>query len=166
MEPFLYLCHDLKLSVPVVKGCWVAFNHVFSLTGIDLTSISVVCHMFCSFEKFCLPRVVWPLDWNISLVLSCLSILSWPQISTSPGRPPFCLLSCRPKGLVTCTASPIVFSILGVERPASSLSFLTSMPRPRILLCLTHRLMSSPFHPWLILWTVIKMNSCSTLSKL
>ena len=43
----------------------------------DLAVSSVVSHMFWSFERSCSPRQIRPTDWNLSLVLHCLS------------RPPF-----------------------------------------------------------------------------
>ena len=95
-----------------------------------------------------------------------LSLLSWPLISTSPGRRPFCLLLCQPKGLVSCTASPFVFVICGVGDPASFTFCLTSLPKPRILRFLTLVLMSSWSRPWMILCTVTGKNSCSAPSEL
>ena len=74
-EFFFYLCCCHGLSVPAVKGYWVALNHVFSLTGTDLASNLVVSGMFCSFEKSCLALEVRPPDWNLSLGFWCLS---WP----------------------------------------------------------------------------------------
>ena len=65
------------LSVPAVKGYWAALNHVFSLTGMDLAASSDVSCMFQNFKRSCPPREIRPLDWNLSLVLRCLS------------RPPF-----------------------------------------------------------------------------
>ena len=53
----------------------MTLNYVFSLTGTDLASSQVVSWMFRSFEKSCPLREVRPLDWNLSLVLQCLS---WP----------------------------------------------------------------------------------------
>ena len=51
----------------------MALNHVFSLTGMDLVSNTMVSRMFRSFEKSCPPWEVRPLDWNLSFIL-----LSWP----------------------------------------------------------------------------------------
>ena len=45
--------------------------------GVDLTASSVVSRMFRSFERSCLPREIRSPDWNLFLVLRCLS------------RPPF-----------------------------------------------------------------------------
>ena len=72
-EVFLYLRQELCLSVPAVKGCQAAQNHVFSLTGMDLAASTVVSRMFHSFERSCSPQEMWPPDWNLSLVLLCLS---------------------------------------------------------------------------------------------
>ena len=68
-EVFLFLRQELGLSVPAVKGCWAALNHVFSLTGMDLAASSVVSWMFCNFERWCPPRETRHPDWNLSLVL-------------------------------------------------------------------------------------------------
>ena len=75
VEFFLYLHHDLKLSVLMVMIYRKALNHVFSLAGMDLASITVVCRMFCRFEKSCLLQEVQLHDWNLSLVFR---YLSWP----------------------------------------------------------------------------------------
>ena len=53
----------------------MALNHVFSLTGMELASNTVVSRILRSFEKSCPPREVRPPDWNLSLVLRCLP---WP----------------------------------------------------------------------------------------
>ena len=72
-EFFLFLHQELGLSVPAVKGYWAALNQVFSLTGMDLAASSVVSQMFHSFKTLCLPREIRPPDWNLSLILRCLS---------------------------------------------------------------------------------------------
>ena len=41
-EFFLYLCQDLKLLVPLVKGYHAALNHVFSLAEVDLAANTVI----------------------------------------------------------------------------------------------------------------------------
>ena len=61
------------MSVPAVKGYRASVNHVFSLTGMNLAASSMVSRMFRSFERSCPPREMQPLDWNLSLVLLCLS---------------------------------------------------------------------------------------------
>ena len=76
-EFFLFLRQELGLSVLAVKGHRAALNHVFSLTGMDLAASSVVSRMFQHFERSCSPREIRPPDWNLLLVLRCLS------------RPPF-----------------------------------------------------------------------------
>ena len=75
-EFFLYLCQEHGLSVTAVKGYRAALNHVFSLTGMDLAVSSVVSKMFRHFERS-FPHEIKPPDWNLLLVLHCLS------------RPPF-----------------------------------------------------------------------------
>ena len=72
-EFFLFLRQDLELSVPAVKSYRAALNHVFSLTGMDLAASSVLSRMFRHFERSCPPCEIRPLDWNLSLVLRCLS---------------------------------------------------------------------------------------------
>ena len=76
-EFFLFLRQKLELSVPVVKRYKAALNHVFSLIRLDLAASSVVSRMFRHFERSCSPQEIRPLDWNLSLILRCLS------------RPPF-----------------------------------------------------------------------------
>ena len=44
-EFFLFLRQDLSLSLPAVKGCWAALNHVFSLTGMDLAASSIASYV-------------------------------------------------------------------------------------------------------------------------
>ena len=66
-----------------------------------------------------------------------LSPSSWPRTVISLGRHPFYLLLRQPKGLVSCTSSPSGFVIRMVGGPALLCSFLTSLPKHRILLCLT-----------------------------
>ena len=61
------------MCVPKVKGCRAALNHVLSLTEMDLAASTVVSRMFRSFEMLCLPQEMRPPDWNLSLVLRCLS---------------------------------------------------------------------------------------------
>ena len=58
-----------------VKSYRATLNHVFSLTGIGFAASLVALWMFHSFER---SRPLWkirPLNWNLSLVLWCLS---WP----------------------------------------------------------------------------------------
>ena len=95
-----------------------------------------------------------------------LSLLSWPLISTSTGRCPFCFLLCQPKGLASCAGSFFMFVILGVGGPVPFPSFLTLLLRPRILLCLILISRSSLSHPWKVLWTAAEMNPCSVPSEL
>ena len=75
------LSTDLFL-VPVA-----AFNHVFSLSGMDLVANKVISRMFSSFKKTCPPRETKPPEWNLSLVLGALpgqlmNHLSCPCISS------------------------------------------------------------------------------------
>ena len=113
--------------------------------------------MFCHFERSYPPREIQPPDWNLSLVLRCLSRppfeplklasdkhLTWkmsfllarvsakriselhglsfgvrhshgrsrvPPHSFLTGKPPFYLLVCQPKGLLSYTAFPSGFII-------------------------------------------------------
>ena len=67
----------IGLSFLAVKGYRSALNHVFLLTGMDLAASSMVSWMFLSFKRSCPLWEILPLDWNLSLVLRCLS------------RPPF-----------------------------------------------------------------------------
>ena len=53
----------------------MALKHVLSLIGMDFASDTVVSRLFRSFRKPCPLREVRPPDWNLSLVLRCLS---WP----------------------------------------------------------------------------------------
>ena len=93
------------------------------------------------------------------------SLLSWPLTNITPGKHPFCFLLCQSRGLVSCTASPFVFIILGGGDPAHLRFFLISLLRRKILLCLTLVLMSSWSSPWMTLWTVTEMNSCFAPSE-
>ena len=142
----------------------MALNHVFSLTGMNLVSYTVVPRMFWNFETSCPPREVWPPDWNLSLTLWCLS---WPPFE------PFKLasdthLAWKASFLLSLASAKRVSEL---HRPSfrvrhsgdwksSTFSFL-----PKILLCLTLILKSSQFRPWMILWTVTGMNSCSAPSE-
>ena len=74
-EFFLFLHQELGLSVTAVKGYRAALDHVFSLIGLDLAASSVVSQMFRHFKRFCPPWEIWPPNWNLSLVLRCLSRL-------------------------------------------------------------------------------------------
>ena len=65
-EFFLFLCQNLSLSVLVVKGYQATLNHVFSLSGMDLATSSVVSHMFRSFERSCAPQEIRPPERNLS----------------------------------------------------------------------------------------------------
>ena len=72
---FLYLQSKLKLFVHAVEGYCAALNHVFSLTGLDLSASHVISRMFHSFEKTCPPREVKLPVWNLPLVLQSLTCL-------------------------------------------------------------------------------------------
>ena len=60
----MYLHQELDLCVPVVKGYWLALNHVFSLTGMDLASSPVVLRicsdriLTCRINSICSPAKV------------------------------------------------------------------------------------------------------------
>ena len=41
----------MKLSIVVFKGHRAAFNHVFSLAGVDLAANRIISRMFHIFEK-------------------------------------------------------------------------------------------------------------------
>ena len=168
-EFFLFLCQDLSLSVPTVKGYRVTLNHVFSLIEMDLAASTVVSRMFRSFKRLCSLREIRPLDWNLSLVLRCLSRPRIEPLKLAsdihlPGRRTFYLLLHRPRGLVSCTAFRFVFVTLTVGDPVASPFFLTSWLRPRILPFLTLAL-SSWFCPLTNLLVVIEMNYCSAPSE-
>ena len=100
---FLYLRQELDLSVPTMKVYRAALNHVFPLTGIDLTGSTVVSQMFCSFKRSCPPQEVRHPNWNLSLVLWCLS---WPPFEPLKmasdkhltGKISFLLCSCVIQG--------------------------------------------------------------------
>ena len=68
------------LSGPAVKGYQPALNLVFSLTGMAVAAGTLVSWMFRCFERSCPPRELRPLDWNLSLVLSCLSRLPFEPL--------------------------------------------------------------------------------------
>ena len=87
--------------------------------------------------------------------------LNWPLTSISPGRCPCLLLQAK-----SCTAFPFVFIILWVGNSAPFHFFLTSLQRPKIILCLALVLMSSQSRPWMTLWMVTGMNSCCAPSQL
>ena len=61
-EFFLFLCQELSLSVPAVKGYWAILSHVFSLTGMDLAASTVVSRMFHSSGRLCPPQEIRPPD--------------------------------------------------------------------------------------------------------
>ena len=73
----MYLCQEFRLSITAVKGYRAALNHIFFLTGMDLAASSLVSRIFHHFARSCPPREIKPPDWNLSLILCCLS------------RPPF-----------------------------------------------------------------------------
>ena len=62
-------------------------------------------------------------------------------ISILPGRHPFCLLLCQPKGLVSSKTSPCV--CYSRDWRSCTFSFLTLWPRPKVLQCPTLTSMSS-----------------------
>ena len=64
----------------------MALNHVFSLTGMNFASNVVASRMFQSFEKFYAPREVRPPDWNLSLVLRCLSRPSFEPLKLASDK--------------------------------------------------------------------------------
>ena len=128
---FLHLRQHLGFSVTAVKGYRAVLLHVFTLTGIDLATRSVVSRMFHLFGRSCPPREFRPpagTSLSFSFVCRChlLSPSSWPWTNISPGRHPFYLLLCQPKGLVSCMASPSGLVICVVGGPALFHSFLTS----------------------------------------
>ena len=105
------------VSVPAVKGYRAALNRVFSLTGVDSASNLVVSQsqMFHSFEKCCPPCEVRPPDWNLLLVLRCLS------------RPPFePLKPASDKHLTWRTSFLLAFALAKRVNELYSLSFCVS----------------------------------------
>ena len=85
-EFFLFLRQNLLLSVPAVKGYRTALSHVFSLIVMDLAASSVVSRMFWSFERSCPPQEILPPDWNLSLVLLCLSRPPFEPLKLTSGK--------------------------------------------------------------------------------
>ena len=63
----------MKLSLPEIKCCRAALNHVFALAGIDLAANRVINRMFRSFEKNLLSREIKLPEWNLSLVVRSLT---------------------------------------------------------------------------------------------
>ena len=145
----------------------MALNHVFFLTGMDLVSSLIVSQ----FERSCPPLEVRPPDWDLSLVLRCLSrapfeLLKLASEKHLTWKTSFLLTLASAKGLVSCMVFPFVFINCVVGNPAPSLFFLTLWTRPRILLFLILGLMSPRSRLWTILSTVTGMNSCSVPSEL
>ena len=147
----LFLCQELGLSVPVVKGYRAALNHVFSLTGLDLAASSAVSWMSRHFKRLCPPREIRPSDWNLSLVFRCLS------------RPPFephklasdKHLTWKTVFLLALASAKRVSELHGLSfrvrhscewNLVPSRSFLTLWLRPRIHQFLTLAVKSSQCH--------------------
>ena len=98
----------------------------------------MLSRMFRSFERSCLPQEIQPPDWNLSLVLRCLSRPPLEPLKLASDKhltwkTSFYLLLSRPKGLMSCTAFASGFIIRTDGNPIPSLSFLTSWLRPRII---------------------------------
>ena len=74
-QVLLYLCGELKLSIPAVKGYHAALNHVFLLAGVSLAAKRVISRMFRSFKRSCQPCEIKPPAWNLSFVLQSLTHL-------------------------------------------------------------------------------------------
>ena len=66
-EFFLYLHQELKLSIPVIKGCSSARNELFTLTGMHLAADRVISSMFSSFKTS-----LWRYNAKQSDCQSCL----------------------------------------------------------------------------------------------
>ena len=148
----------LLLSVVFLPQCH--FRCVIYFPHMIILFSHLLLHLPCA-QLFLQHLAHWyPLHLLFTLALSPLS---WLQTNTSFGRPSFLLALCQLKGLVSCKASPFECSILRVGGLAPSPSFWTSLLRPRILLCLTPVLMSSPSHHWMTLLEAIGMTSCSAL---
>ena len=79
----LYLCMELRFSVPAIKGCRAALNHILSLLGTDLTANWVISKMFSSCKRKCLLREIKPSQWNLAPVLRSLMCLPYgpPKLS-------------------------------------------------------------------------------------
>ena len=77
MAEFFPFLHRVLGFVPAVKGHQPALTYVFSLMEMGLAASTVISWMFHSFERLCPSWEIRPLDWNLSLVVGCLS------------RPPF-----------------------------------------------------------------------------
>ena len=75
-------------------------------------------------------------------------------------------LAALPPLGAACAASLFMCGIHGVGVPSPFLSFWTSLPRPRFLLCLTSVSMSSPSHHWMTFLEAIRINSFSAISEL
>ena len=170
-EFFFYLRQELGLSVPVVQGYRAVLNHVFSLTEMDLAASTMVSWMFHSFEKLCPPREFLPPDWNLYLLLRCLSRPPSEPLKLASDKhltwkTSFLIaLAPWPRGLVRFTAFPFVFVTCAAGDRVPSSFFLTSWLRPRILLFLTLGLKSSRSRPWTILLAVMEVNFYSALSE-
>ena len=79
-------CKKLMFTVPAIKWCRAAHNHVFALTGTDLAANRIICMMFSSFEKDCLPRQIKLPEWNLILVLRSLTHLLYELLIHSSDK--------------------------------------------------------------------------------
>ena len=97
------------------------------LTGLDLATSSMVSWMLRYFERLCPNQEIWPLDWNLSFVLRCLTRPPLEPLKLASDnfwpRCPFYLLLHKPKVLVSYTVFPSLF-VIRVVGSHSTFSFL------------------------------------------
>ena len=126
--------------------------------------------MFHSFEKSCPPREVQPLDWNLFLVLRCLSQTPFEPLKLASDKH----RTWKTSFLLALTSAKRVSELHSLSfRVCHSWgwgsctfflpAFVAKIHNPLVL---TLASMSSQSSPWMTLWTVTEMNSCSAPSEL
>ena len=131
----------------------------------------VISQLISSFERSSLPWKIKSPDWNLFLVLESLTFLSYEHLKLCSYKHltgKTCLfVSSRVgrKGSAHCVVFPTEYVTQRVGFLVPSLSFLTSWPIPRILLCMINISRSSLFHHRLTLWMKTEMRCCCAPSE-
>ena len=133
--------------------------------GMDLAAmaaITVVSRMFRRIERFCPPQEIRPPDWNLSLVLRCLSRPPFKHLKLASDKHItrktfFLLVFASAKRVSELHAFLFMFVTSTVGDPLPSF-FLTLWLRSRTLLFLTLASRSSRFSPLMTSLVVIETN--------
>ena len=130
----------------------------------------VIRRILSSFEKSCLPREIKPPEWNLSLVLKCLTCHPYEPMKLSSDKHLICktfflLLMLRPKWLVSC----MIFRTESKYRSgwksctlAFAPDFITKSQNPLVL---DPRFLEFIISLLMDLWVGIEERCCSALSE-